>query len=398
MRRVVLASLVCASCNQFFGLTQAREEPIDGGSGSNIDASCGGAAGCACVQHSDCHASSNLCAFTVDPDLGQGSDATCADPTTVAYVVAGASAGCTQQAPCGTVTEALATGRPNISVSGTISDNIVIAADAPVAIYGVGEAVIESSSGSDVLTVSSQAVSGMVAKVQLADLSFTGATAGNGVTLDGSGATVAMLRDTINNNAGFGISETGDDELILTRSTVKVNNAGGIDIEQGGFTFTNDFVVNNGNPVSGVRGGVFVDVDVNATGNRFEYNTVAGNIIKTGVFVGEGLTCNVAVDVLNSIVSDNSTGGSGSDTGMDLEGGGCRPGSAGDGSSFIGPDDGKLYFSNPMGGDYHLGSAGSVAIGAGKMDAIVVDVDGNSRPQQPGATDQGANEFPKTNH
>ena len=387
MRRAVLVGLVglLAGCNQIFGLSQAHEGQDAGSSGSNVDASCGGAAGCACVQHSDC--GSMLCAFTVDPDIGQASGATCADTTTVAYVTptGTATTGCTQTSPCGTVSQALMTKLRYIAVTGTINDNVDITSDQPVSIYGISDGAVLSASGSDVLTLA-----GLAADVQLADLVFSGAIAGNGVSLTGSGATLEMLRCTVENNALIGIVSTGvDAELTMTRSTIESNNVGGIDIEQGNFIFTNDFIVHNGNTGSDV-GGVTVG-DGAASGSRFEYNTVVANTIKSGVsLVGNGMTCLVpAATVINSIVSDNLSGSA--DDGVDLLGA-CGSGTPAEGSSFIGPDNGALDFADAAANNYRIGSA-SIAIGAGKMDSIVVDFDGNARPQQPMVTDQGASEF-----
>ena len=256
----------------------SHERADASGSDSGVDASCGGAAGCACVQHSDC--GSMLCAFTVDPDIGQGSGATCADTTTVAYVTptGTATTGCTQTSPCGTVNQALTTKLRYIAVTGTIHDNVDISSNQPVSIYGISDgAGVLSVSGSDVLTLA-----GLAADVQLADLVFSGASAGNGVSLTGSGATLEMLRCTVENNALIGIVSTGvDAELTMTRSTVESNNVGGIDIEQGNFIFTNDFIVRNGN-TSNTIGGVTVGSHA-APGSRFEYNTVVANIIQDGV-------------------------------------------------------------------------------------------------------------------
>ena len=102
------------------------------------------------------------------------------------------------------------------------------------------------------------------------------------------------------------------------------------------------------------------------------------------------MTCVVPVaTVINSIVSDNLSGSA--DDGVDLSGA-CGSGTPEEGSSFIGLDNGALDFVDAAANNYRINSA-SVAIGAGKLDAVVVDFDGHVRPQQPMVTDQGANEF-----
>ena len=365
----------------------ASHERVDAsGSDSGVDASCGGAAGCACTQHTDCQ--SMLCAFSIDPDIGQASGATCADTTTVAYVTptGTATTGCTQTSPCGTVNQALTTKLRYVAVTGTIHDNVDISSNQPVSIYGISDgAGVLSAAGSDVLTLA-----GLAASVQIADLAFSGASAGNGVSLTGSGATLEMLRCTVENNALIGIVSTGvDADLTVTRSTIELNNGGGIDIEQGNFVLTNDFIVGNGN-TSNLIGGVTVGGHA-ALGSRFEYNTVAANTVESGeAFIANGMTCNVpAATVINSIVSDNLSGSA--DDGVDLFGG-CGSGTPEEGSSFIGPDNGALDFADAAANNYRIGSA-SVAIGAGKLDAVVVDFDGHVRPQQPMVTDQGASEL-----
>jgi hypothetical protein len=393
MQRTALVGLVgfLAGCNQIFGLSQAHEGADAGSSGSNVDASCDGAAGCACKQGSDCV--SQVCAIA--PTLGSATGTgACADSSDVAYVSATGSVGapCTQQQPCATITAALTTTtQSTISLSGEIDDNVSPAADSTITIYGIDDATISSAvSGNDVVSVAMSGANLTLIDVTIQGAVQTGETTPNGATVSGTGTSLTLFHCSLTLNAGVGVAMLDDDTLVVTRSTISDNGYGGLLLNDGRFTATNDFIVNNGTSNAAQQAAVALGATVSPL-SILEYLTIAHNTLDaTDATDAAGLSCkNANIPLVNSIVANNINGSP-----DQVLAGGCPYDTGSGGPAFVGSDSTNTYlaFVNPT-ANFRL-TAASKVIGMGKMDGIRVDVDNTIRPQQTNmTTDLGANEY-----
>ena len=149
--------------------------------------------------------------------------------------------------------------------------------------------------------------------VEIVDLAIADGLGGTGIGISlppGNMASLTLLRSTVSNNAGGGLSASGG-TLTVTQSTISGNTAGGVSISGSQFDLTNNFIVSNGGGAS-TLGGVEIDRIAMAGTHRFEFNTVTANLgpgtINTGVTCGSVL---VPVVLTNNIVYNNivSSGG-----------------------------------------------------------------------------------------
>ncbi len=271
MWRLVLAGLLCASCDQIFGLQQTHQLATDSG---GPDA-CGTAPGCPCTESSQC--ASAVCVVSAAAASGSGGGA-CADANDVAYVASPPMGSltidtCTQSVPCSAVSTALRTTRTVISVAGVIDENVSITHSADI--YGTtSDAALEDqgSSGLAVVTVPP------VSTVTLHDLAIENATVGArgsgfGVVLVGDGD-LTLIHCSITLNQGTGVFAGSGGTVSVLRSSIAVNHGGGLDLDSKVVTLANDFIVNNG-AMGGAVGGVAVEGDVAQL--TFEYDTVCSN-------------------------------------------------------------------------------------------------------------------------
>lgn len=201
-----------------------------------------------------------------------------------------------------------------------------------------------------------------------------------GIVMPSSSApNVTLVRTTIHNNPGGGISVVGG-SLTIEQSTISNNLGGGITILQDSrFSIVNSVLFANGS-LSSATGAIAIAIGA-AAGNRLEFNTFHDNIAQSGV--GAAIQCSAGAFVArNNILYRNGTLAS-----PQQIGGSCGhaysivlPGALPPGFSNRAADP---RFINPEAGDFHLG-AGSPAIGASDpgsdlCGATSIDFDGAPR-------------------
>ena len=325
-----------------------------------------------CVTHSEC-GSPGACL----------PDGTCGTDTNVAYVSStGTNTGsCTAAAACATITYALTQSKPYIKVSGQITDQPTIQSAVTILADATGK-VVPSTFG-PVITVKGTAA------VTIHDLTVTGGgmATGDGIYVpSGESPTLVLDRVRLDQNTGHGVNAQGG-SLVIARSTVIANTAGGILAAVSTFDISNTFIVRNGNSSTG-HGGADIAA-TNAGGSRFAFNTVVDNMVPNQSLIAGGVTCDVSgFTAPNNVIAQNYVNN------MTSPGNANNVGLCTYPTSVIETTITDLHFVSPENApyDYHLGS-GSVAIDqAATVMNIDIDVDGDSRPQGSGK-DQGADEY-----
>ncbi len=223
-----------------------------------------------CTAHVECP--SDACMVSAD---GSG---TCLDATDVAYSDPRGhdNPACTLDAPCPTVAEALATGRPYIRIRGTHDEQLDISRT--VTLLGESGAVIGG------LVVTGDGV-----EVSAYDLEIAPPDGGIGATIpQTSGSpTLTLLRTTIHGGAFAGIYVAGG-HLVLAQSIMQDNPGGGVWVlSPATFEIVGNVFEHNGSPDSPV-GGVLAQTTANP-GNRLAFNTFYGNGSQDGA--GSALRC-----------------------------------------------------------------------------------------------------------
>jgi hypothetical protein len=271
----------------------------------------------------------------------------------VAYVEAATpdTAPCTKVAPCGHISIALTTGKLTIKLHGTIDgDGVTVDRGRVVTLLGdPGATLTRRAGGGPVVLATGTGTRLSIYDVAIADAGPTSI----GIVMPSSSApNVTLVRTTIRNNPGGGISAAGG-SLSIEQSTVSLSSA---------------------------TGAVMIAIDASA-GNRLEFNTFYDNIAQSGV--GAAIQCSAGAFVArNNILYGNGTLAS-----PQQIGGSCGhaysivlPGTLPPGPSNRAADP---RFINPEAGDFHLG-AGSPAIGASDpgsdlCGAASIDFDGAPR-------------------
>jgi Right handed beta helix region len=321
----------------------------------------------ACATHDQCTVS-NAC-------LPSGA---CGDDTNVAYVTSMALGGmvntaCTKQTPCTTVAAALATGRSYIKITGTISENVAIASGTVTLLAAPGAKLTGASAGV-ILTVSGSA------NVTIYDLdiySALGAGVGDGIALSGS-ATLTLHRATVDASANLGVTTSAGTSLTVDRSTISNNTAGGLDVH-GAFDIQNSFVVENGNSSAAAFGGISI-YSVNAGTRTIAFTTIANNGGANSAV--SGIVCSLITTPVvfsNNIVYNNAN----------MQVADPTTSKCGHTYSDIGPDTvtntGNLNldpgFVQVGMGNFHLSPSSMLADKADPAANVMVDFDGNPRPQ-----------------
>ncbi len=359
----------------------------------------------ACAAHPEC-VLSNVC-------LPNGS---CALPNRVAYVSrAGTGTTCAMASPCPLLQDAIAKGRSYVKVDASGAAN----ATAPVTLGNVSVTIFADPGA----TISRDGIGPIVdivgtANITMYDLRLTGAN-GNGIALTANGGvpSLALTRVTVSGNTGTGIASTGAAAITVTRARISNNQGGGISAvgatlsvlaseisgNQGGgiyagnsnVTLTNNMIVHNGvargsspTAIGGVK------IQNGASGNSFEWNTVAFNE-SSGTYSRGGLSCSSASPFPasgNLVYRNGESDGAGGikiDATTQLESIGCTFGN----SLVLAIDASHLGFASPLvlPYDFHLTSASPASVIDAGGTCTGVDIDDQPRPAG-GACDLGADE------
>ena len=354
----------------------------------------------ACSKHSDC--SSAVCL----------SDGSCGSEATIAYVApSGMGSACSKAAPCGTMAAAVTTGKAIIKVAtGLVKSNQATIIDGKaVTIFAEEGAKLDRDGDGAVLEVRSAG-----ADVKIFDLEISGATGSSGangvdVNPNGGSPKLALTRVTLTGNQGLGLSVQGGSVMIshsiiasntggamsivggaltLSQSTINGNAGGGILVSNATFDISNNFIYRNGNSTTATVGGASL-APMASSASVFAFNTVVDNQIQNSGALAGGVFCDTSgFAAVNNIVVRNYVSNDANRANANTSGICTFPSSAVaasvTGLSFVRPDD------NPY--DYHLLAGSSAIDQATTASLVVVDADGDVRPQ--GAQkDIGADEY-----
>ena len=357
----------------------------------------------ACTAHSDC--ASNACL----PDGSCGTD------SNVAYVDPSGSDNttCSKVMPCTKVAKALATNRPYVKFAGTTDEAVTVNAARHVTFLATLGAVLTRSTGTGAII----AVSDDNTNLQVFDLSIKNAPnnpSGFGVAIpSASGApSVSLVRVTISNNPGGGISASGGTlsvsqstisgnqgggisasggTLSVSRSTISGNLGGGISISGAQFTIENNFIATNG-AAGTAFGGLYLQSITVAGTHVVDFNTITGNVGTMNA--NTGISCPsvfVPLTFSSDIVYGNTVSGIGAQIGgADCSCTYCDVGPtsvAGTGNINADP-----LFANAAAGDFHITANSPCKDVADPAATLNVDFDGDTRPQGSGR-DIGADEY-----
>jgi hypothetical protein len=254
---------------------------------------CAGTACIACKEHSSCVSGACL------PDGSCGTDENVAYVAPAALGTA-ASVSCTKAAPCSKVSEAIATGREFVKISGTIVENVTID-NKNVKFIAAPGAQLKPQVPGPVLEVKGSS------QVEINDLEITGGIEDNGAGLLMSGnasSSVSLLRSKLTNNGGGGLlGRIG--MLRVFQSRLIGNSGGGISINRSSFDISNNLIAMNGTSSSTLGGVDFGNIS--SMGNKFEFNTVASNTCSPGLIAGVNCSqVSFAISLANNIVYANN--------------------------------------------------------------------------------------------
>src|SRR5439155_7701599 len=137
-------------------------------------------------------------------------------------------------------------------------------------------------------------------------LAITSGTSNVGNSIPGigvesvGGASVVLHHVQVRDNADVGISDTGGNSLVVTRSTIDSNLGGGLLIAKGTFKVTNTFITRNGFGSFDREGGVDLSA-LSGTGSEFQFNTITENNANNTNLAG-GIACGIPnFDVSNNL-------------------------------------------------------------------------------------------------
>jgi hypothetical protein len=251
--------------------------------------------------------------------------------------------------------------------------------------------------------------------VQIVDLSIANGLGGTGIGISlpaGNTASLDLLRVTVTNNAGGGISATGGTltisqstisgntgngisatggTLTILRSTISGNTGGGLSISGSQFDITNSFIVQNGGPLSLVGGVDFPQISSTGT-HRLDFNTITAN--SGNASVNSGVNCStVVIPVIfnsNIIFGNTVTGG-----GKQLGGSAMCTANYSDVGDLIagtGNINADPLFVNAALNNFHLMPTSPAKDAADPAATLTEDFDGDARPQG-SRRDMGADEI-----
>jgi hypothetical protein len=301
------------------------------------------------------------------------------------YVAQNGTGNCTKAAPCGSITAALgmvAGQKMYIKVEpGSYSDEVVIN-NKTVTISGPGATLSPTITKMSAMSVTGTSV------VTVDDLTFNGTFGGADEIHCDSSTTPAASLDlehvVVKNASGWGVQMLTCASLQLERSEIIANANGGLSISTNtaSFVILNDFIIDNGS--STTFGGVSI-LSLLTAGNRFEYNTVAGNT--SANTIPAGVTCNGLGAAPNNIIYGNHGSAAEVDCKWNFP------------YSIVGPEQqaGAMNidpkFNSPGTNDYTLQPGSPARNLADPSSTMNIDYQGQPRPQGPGR-EPGADEIP----
>jgi hypothetical protein len=302
---------------------------------------------------------------------------TCQSPDDTSFVVetsTSTTGACTMADPCPTIEEALLIPKPNIKLTGNFVDakKITLARDVNIFADPATQTTFTLSANGDVFTV----MPGFVVNISAIEIICLG---GAGVKLP-MPAALGLSQVKIHGCMTNGVLVMNGGSVTISQSRIYGNTKSGVFL--GGavaFDITNSMITGNGaSNLDAAAGGVVLGTDASVT-NRFAFNTVADNKVKTMANEVGGIACPAAFAINNNLLANNLGG----TVVMNASAGCIAAGSrqASDDSDFV----------NPAGNDYHL-VAGSQAIDKLAADPMITqDIDGEVRPKNTLA-DYGADE------
>lgn len=342
------------------------------------DNTCGG-----CSKHSDCASAACL------PTGACGGDAE------VAYVdPSGTGTACTQAAPCKKVDDALKTSRPFVKLSG-VTDEAVVVDNRNVTLLAAPGARLTRTQNGILLEVKG------TSRLSIYDLEVTGASGATGIGvslpagnvahlelqrvkvtnntgggISAAGGTLTVAQSTVSGNQGGGILANGG-MLTVSQSVVSGNQGGGISATNATFDITNNFIFRNGNSTTATVGGASL-APMASSASVFAFNTVVDNQIQNSGALAGGVFCDTSgFAAANNIVARNYVNNDANRANANTSGICTFPTSAVAASAtslaFVRPDD------NPY--DYHLRAGSSAIDQATTASPIIIDADGDVRPQ-----------------
>ncbi len=147
-----------------------------------------------------------------------------------------------------------------------------------------------------------------IAKLSLAGVVIIGSSGGldaPGVACTqppGTTASLTVARSLIR-KSGLHAVDSNACALTLDANEITLNTGGGVKVNGGSYTITNNIIAGNGNITTGAVPGFAVDITATGT---FAYNTVAKNLVSSGI---GGVDCSTATHPLSaSIVTQNTAG------------------------------------------------------------------------------------------
>jgi hypothetical protein len=210
--------------------------------------------------------------------------------------------------PTCTLAEAVAIARPVVVVAPGSSAatcpyaEVGITGDRRLEIFGRG-ATIRMTAGRSGLEIYGATTSVTAHRLTI---DGTGSVAGSGVYVHDSAQVtldqIVARGMTGSTDAGVYASTAGS---VIVRRSLLLNNRGwGLIVSMTPtYAIENTVIAGNGSTTAASAGGVWFESGAGTTSRRFVFNTVARN--QTLAASGVGIKCDVAVDILNSLIPDN---------------------------------------------------------------------------------------------
>jgi hypothetical protein len=352
--------LLASGCRWVFGI----HDTVANGDGNladaiGIDGPPDSATG-GCVVHDNCTSGACL------------PDGTCANPQDIAWVDEnGGGNACARTAPCARITDGIATARPYLRVHGTIDDTVATSAQFTI-LADAGAQLTRTTSGAIF-------VANGGADVAVYDFEFNGAPGVTGLVING-GAKVTLERSHVRACDGGGITNNGT--LVVSRSLVDQNPAGGIINNSGVFTIVNSILVYNGSNNSNAGA---IQIIGSAVGSTIELDTIAANGSKNAGEASGGVSCMSSFTVARTLLAGNTVSNDPNNNKANANGL-CNVS-----TSMLVTTLGDFVAPTLPPYDFHLAPT-STAIDHASTSAITTDYDGDTRPQGI-AFDYGADEY-----